>query len=112
MRGLGVSELGGREPQPLFNRPLQSVFEGVRVLLESYAIGIRTVPGAEHPKRDLRRNEVGLGLFDDATKRFEGLVMSIHHSAYPRIERDSAKILEPGHTHSFEATVERRRESL
>src|SRR5213592_534669 len=38
--------------------------------------------------------------------------MRIHHGAHTRIERNPAKVLEPGHAHNFKAAVERPREAF
>src|SRR5262249_29388877 len=45
-------------------------------------------------------------------QRFKSLAMSVHHPTNARIERHTAKVLEPCHTHTFEVAIERSREAF
>src|SRR5262247_1818629 len=82
------------------------------MLLQSYTIGIGTIPCAKQTEGNLGRTKVRLRLLDDAAEGFKCLLVSIYHRPDTRVEGHTAKVLEPSHAHALEGAVERAREAF
>src|SRR5262245_58849133 len=112
MSGFGVRKIYGCQSQPFLDFTFQRVLERVGMLLQSYTIGICTIPCTKEAEGNLGGGKVRLRLLDDAADGFKCFGMSIYYRADARIEGHTAKVLEPSHAHALEAAVERAREAF